>query len=171
MVRCWGHLRFSDLQSLSQKSRGTSGQSAVRLGHSHVDAWPLRVPCARSTHTGQPLTALRRSSSRGWEPQAPPRSGTPSQSWSRESGAPGPSGGHEGQGSRALGPVSPQGMTPGPRSLLLPAAVCTTHMYVSVQSSRSVVSDSLGPHGLQHAMPPCPSPTPGVYSNSGPLSR
>ena len=32
------------------------------------------------------------------------------------------------------------------------------------------VSDSLRPHGLQHARPPCPSPTPGVYSNSCPLS-
>ena len=37
--------------------------------------------------------------------------------------------------------------------------------------SRSVVSDSLRPHGLQHPRPPCPSPTPGVYSNSCPLSR
>ena len=36
--------------------------------------------------------------------------------------------------------------------------------------SRSVVSNSLQPHGLQHARPPCPSPTPGVYSNSCPLS-
>ena len=34
----------------------------------------------------------------------------------------------------------------------------------SVQFSHSVVSDSLWPHGLQHARPPCPSPTPGVYS-------
>jgi len=40
----------------------------------------------------------------------------------------------------------------------------------SIQSSRSVVSDSLQPHGLQHTRPPCPSPTPGVYSNSCPLS-
>ena len=40
----------------------------------------------------------------------------------------------------------------------------------SFQFSRSVVSDSLRPHGLQHARPPCPSPTPGVYSNSCPLS-
>ena len=35
----------------------------------------------------------------------------------------------------------------------------------------SVVSDSLRPHGLQHTRPPCPSPTPGVYSNSCLLSR
>ena len=39
------------------------------------------------------------------------------------------------------------------------------------QFSCSVVSDSLWPHGLQHARPPCPSPTPAVYSNSCPLSR
>ena len=42
--------------------------------------------------------------------------------------------------------------------------------FSSVQFSRSVVSDSLWPHGLQHAGPPCPSPTPGVYSNSCLLS-
>ena len=39
------------------------------------------------------------------------------------------------------------------------------------QFSRSVLSDSLQPHGLQHARPPCPSPTPRAYSNSCPLSR
>ena len=41
----------------------------------------------------------------------------------------------------------------------------------SVQFSSSVVSDSLWPHEPQHARPPCPSPTPGVYSNSCPLSQ
>ena len=40
-----------------------------------------------------------------------------------------------------------------------------------VQFSCSVVSDFLRPHGLQHARPPCPSPTPRVYSNSCPLSQ
>ena len=40
-----------------------------------------------------------------------------------------------------------------------------------VQSSHSVTSDSLWPHGLQHTRPPCPSPTPRVYPNSCPLSR
>ena len=40
----------------------------------------------------------------------------------------------------------------------------------SVQFSRPVMSDSLWPHGLQHTRPPCPSPTPGIYSNSCPLS-
>ena len=44
-------------------------------------------------------------------------------------------------------------------------------MEYSVQFSHSVVSDSLRPHELQHARPPCPSPTPGVYSDSFPLSR
>ena len=39
-----------------------------------------------------------------------------------------------------------------------------------VQSSRSVVSDSLRPHELQHSRPPCSSPTPGVHSNSCPSS-
>ena len=41
----------------------------------------------------------------------------------------------------------------------------------SVQFSHSVVSDSLWPHELQLARPPCPSPTPGVHSNSHPSSR
>ena len=43
--------------------------------------------------------------------------------------------------------------------------------YHSVQFSCSVVSDSLRLHELQHSRPACPSPTPGVYSNSCPLSR
>ena len=41
----------------------------------------------------------------------------------------------------------------------------------SVQFSRSVVSDSLQPHESQHVRPPCPSPSPGVHSNSRPSSR
>ena len=40
----------------------------------------------------------------------------------------------------------------------------------SVQFSHSVMSDSLQPHGLQHAKLPCPSPTPRVHSNPCPLS-
>ena len=40
----------------------------------------------------------------------------------------------------------------------------------SVQLNHLAVSDSLRPQGLQHARPPCPSPTPGAYSNSCPLS-
>ena len=43
--------------------------------------------------------------------------------------------------------------------------------FSSVQFSHSVLSDSLWPHELQHARPPCPSPTPRAYPNSCPLSR
>ena len=44
---------------------------------------------------------------------------------------------------------------------------CYDSMFTqSVQYNHSVVSDPLWSHGLQHARPSCPSPTPGVYSNS-----
>ena len=43
--------------------------------------------------------------------------------------------------------------------------------FSSVKFSYSVVSDSLRPHELQHARPPCPSPNPRFYSNSCPLSQ
>ena len=43
--------------------------------------------------------------------------------------------------------------------------------FSSFQFSCSVMSDSLWPHESQHARPPCPSPTPRVYSNSCPFSR
>ena len=60
-----------------------------------------------------------------------------------------------------------------PESLTYPALAggFFTTQFSSVQFSRSVVSDSLRPHEPQHARPPCPSPTPRVYSNSCPLSR
>ena len=45
------------------------------------------------------------------------------------------------------------------------------HQFSSVQFSRSVMSNSLQPHELQHARPLCPSPTPGVHSNSCPSSQ
>ena len=51
---------------------------------------------------------------------------------------------------------------------------CSTPLIVqfnSVQFSRSVVSNSLWPHELQHARPPCPPPTPGVHPNSCPSSQ
>ena len=57
------------------------------------------------------------------------------------------------------------------------ATICIQIKYIhiiiifsSVQFNHSVVSDSLRPHGLQHARPPCTSPTPWVYPNSSPLS-
>ena len=43
--------------------------------------------------------------------------------------------------------------------------------FSSVQFSCSDMSDSLRPNGLQHAKPPCPSPTPRVYSNACPLNQ
>ena len=49
--------------------------------------------------------------------------------------------------------------------------MCVCSVTPSVPFSRSVLSDSLRPHGLQHARLPCSSPTPAVYSNSCPLSR
>ena len=45
------------------------------------------------------------------------------------------------------------------------------NQFHSVQFSRSVVSDSLRPHESQHARPPCPSPSPGVHSDSHPSSQ
>ena len=57
----------------------------------------------------------------------------------------------------------------GQRSL----AFCSPwgHKFSTVEFSCSFVSDSLWPHGQQHARSPCPSPTPGACSNSCPLSR
>ena len=50
--------------------------------------------------------------------------------------------------------------------------LCALHFGISsVQSSHSVVSDSLRPHKSQHARPPCPSPSPGVHSESHPSSQ
>ena len=46
-----------------------------------------------------------------------------------------------------------------------------SRMFSSVQFSCSVVSDSFRPHESQHARPPCPSPTPGVHSDSHPSSQ
>ena len=80
----------------------------------------------------------------------------------------------------ALGARSLSHWTPGKSLEIYPLYEDTSHSrlgptllhYVlsSVQFSRSVVSDSLRPYGLQHARPPCPSPTPGVYSDSCLLS-
>ena len=47
----------------------------------------------------------------------------------------------------------------------------TVRVNSSVQFSRSVVSDSSQPHESQHTKPPCPLPTPGLYSNLCPSSR
>ena len=58
---------------------------------------------------------------------------------------------------------------------LIPSLHLLSYNYLptqgSVQFSRSVVSDSLGPHESQHARPPCPSSTPGVQPDSRPSSQ
>ena len=46
---------------------------------------------------------------------------------------------------------------------------CTLIRFSSVQFSRSIISDSLRPHELQHVRPSCPSPTPRVHSDSRPF--
>ena len=51
--------------------------------------------------------------------------------------------------------------------MLIKVGIEGTYLSISsVQFSHSVMSDSLRPHELQHARPPCSSPTPGIYSNS-----
>ena len=59
---------------------------------------------------------------------------------------------------------------PGRSSILLLSLALLFFTLFSVQFSCSVMSDSLWPHGLQHARFPCPSPTPRAYSNSYPSS-
>ena len=54
----------------------------------------------------------------------------------------------------------------GKEKILGYSIMWVTLLFNSVQFSRSVVSDSLRPHESQHARPPCPSPSPGVHSNS-----
>ena len=58
-------------------------------------------------------------------------------------------------------------------SVLTPQALATIPFigFSSVQFSHSVVSDSLWPHESQHTRPPCPSPNPGVHSDSRPSSQ
>ena len=70
-----------------------------------------------------------------------------------------------------------------PDSGIKPASFCISRLlyplsrleslppFNSIQFSCSVVSNSLRPHESQHSRPPCPSPTPGVHSNSRPSSR
>ena len=59
----------------------------------------------------------------------------------------------------------------GTQTILLWFYFFNVFQFSSAQFCRSVVSDSLRPHGLQDARPPSPSPTPGVYSSSCPLSQ
>ena len=54
--------------------------------------------------------------------------------------------------------------------LLYRIYVIINRYFITDQFSHSVLADSLRPHGLQHARPPCPSPTPGICSNPCPSS-
>ena len=67
-------------------------------------------------------------------------------------------------------PVIDSAISTNPTASLYPIPWHIVFSENSVQLSHSVVSNSLRPHGLQHARLPCPSPTPGVHSNSCPLS-
>ena len=73
----------------------------------------------------------------------------------------------ESHGQRSLAGYGPQSC----KELDTTEATEHARIHDSVQFSRSVVSDSLGPREPQHTRPPCPSPAPGVYPNSRPLSR
>ena len=72
-------------------------------------------------------------------------------------------------------PECPSGLYDSESYILFPHGLFeneeVVRAYLSVNQFSSVVSDSLWPHELQHARPPCPSPPPGVYSNSCPSSR
>ena len=62
-----------------------------------------------------------------------------------------------------------QSKCPNPHLLTKLHPLSSSVQFSSFQFSRTVVSDSLQPHELQHARLPCPSPTPGACSNSCPL--
>ena len=66
-------------------------------------------------------------------------------------------------------PLPSQHFSLGSNQIELHSAM-SNRVWKSVQFSRSVMSDSLQPHGLQHTRPPCPSPTPGTCSDSCPSS-
>ena len=73
-----------------------------------------------------------------------------------------------------MGSISGSGRSPGRGNgnpLQYSCLEYSMEGWASVQFSRSVMSNSLWPHELQHARPPCPSPTPRVHSNPCPLSR
>ena len=62
----------------------------------------------------------------------------------------------------------------GKQAILMPSSLSDLYVSYTHNTQPSVqslsLSDSLRPHELQHARPPCPSPTPGIYSNSHPSS-
>jgi len=76
-------------------------------------------------------------------------------------------------GSQSIGVSASASVLPMSIQDLFPLGLtgCSSLQSSSVQFSHSGVFDSWWPHRLQHTRPPCPSPTPGVYSNSCPLSQ
>ena len=68
-------------------------------------------------------------------------------------------------------PINPNCLFPSTSMYLFLAFTLLLLPTLSTQFSRSVMSDSWRPHGLQHAMLPCPSPTPRVCSNLCPSSQ
>ena len=69
------------------------------------------------------------------------------------------------------GDLPDPGIKPWSPTLQVDSLLSEPLQFSLVQFSCSVVSDSLRPHELQHARPPCPSPTPGVHPNPRPSSR
>ena len=67
--------------------------------------------------------------------------------------------------------VQPWGKDVIPQEINITVSLSSYIKFSSVQFSRSVVSHSLRPHELQHARPPCPSPTAGLHSDSRPSSQ
>ena len=72
----------------------------------------------------------------------------------------------EGRSSYSFGPFMKCLVEPPPPTMFI-----YRHTHLSDQISRSVMSDPFQPHESQHARPPCPSPTPGVHSDSRPSSQ
>ena len=97
--------------------------------------------------------------------------------WTRHPG--GCAGAGPGLAEKAPRPGRPRGLQTGPSGMAWPlVSMLMGHVSQGkflwrekLLFSHSVVSDSLRPHGLQHAGPPCPSPTPGVHPNPRPSSR
>ena len=77
----------------------------------------------------------------------------------------------ESHGQRGIVGYSPWGHKESDMNEQLSLSLSYIYIYISVQFCCSFVSDSLQPHGLQHAKLPCPSPTPRACSNSCLLSQ
>ena len=180
----WGHSR--------QGTCLRAGQPAgprVRLATTRLQSDALAV-CEPQTRTGLPcraslganasvlLGAMAQGSSRRPLPCCPPphtASSLPGAPLHPASpGFPSPAGPGWRLEPRSRAPLTPNSTAlpgPQPQSASQPASQSGQSVQSASQFSHSVVSNSLRPHGLQHARPPCPSPTPRASSNSCPSSR